>query len=137
MQTIINYFALLFTGLFLQAQNTVEVTMTNFSNDAGTVKVGLYNSEGTWLEKEYKAQDSKISNKTARVTFTDVPDGVYAVSCFHDEDNDGVFKMFMGIIPIEDYACSNGATGMFGPPKWSEARFELKDNVTKQVPIKL
>lgn len=137
MQTIINYFALLLTGMLLQAQNTVEVTMTNFSNDNGTVKVGLYSNEGTWLEKEFKAEDAKITNKTAKVTFTDVPDGVYAVSCFHDEDNDGVFKMFMGMIPVEDYACSNGATGMFGPPKWSDAKFELKNNETKQVPIKL
>ena len=137
MQTIINYFALLLTGLFLQAQNTVDVTMTNFSNDDGVVKVGLYSNEGEWLEREFKAEDSKITNKTAKVTFTNVPDGVYAVSCFHDEDNDGVFKMFMGMIPIEDYACSNGATGMFGPPEWNEAKFELKNNETKQVPIKL
>ncbi len=137
MQTIINYFALLLTGMFLQAQNTVEVTMSNFSNDNGTVKVGLYNNEGTWLEKEFKAEDSKINNKTAKVIFTDVPDGVYAVSCFHDEDNDGKFKMFMGMIPVEDYACSNGATGMFGPPKWSDAKFELKNEETKKVPIKL
>jgi uncharacterized protein (DUF2141 family) len=137
MQTIINYLALLLTGLFLQAQNTVEVAMTNFSNDTGTVKVGLYSNEGDWLEKEFKAEDSKINNKTATATFTDVPDGVYAVSCFHDEDNDGKFKMLMGVFPAEDYACSNGATGLFGPPKWSDAKFELKDNETKQVPIKL
>lgn len=137
MQTLINYFALLLTGLFLQAQNTVEVSMTNFSNDKGTVKVGLYSNEGDWLEREFKAEDAKISNKTATVIFTDVPDGVYAVSCFHDEDNNGKFKMFMGMIPAEDYASSNGAIGIFGPPKWSDAKFQIKDNETKQVPIKL
>jgi len=137
MQSIITYFALLLTGVFLQAQNTVEVSMTNFSSNDGTVKVGLYNNKGTWLEKEFKALDSKISNKKANVTFTNVPDGVYAVSCFHDEDNNGEFKMLMGMFPIEDYACSNGATGMFGPPAWEDAKFEVKNNQTKQVPVKL
>tara|TARA_A100000171_G_C2139401_1_gene153459 strand:- start:6722 stop:7135 length:414 start_codon:yes stop_codon:yes gene_type:complete len=137
MQTIITYFALILTGLFLQAQNTVEVTMTNFSTNDGTVRVGLYNSEGQWLEREYKALDSKITNRTAKVTFTDIPDGVYALSCFHDEDDNGKFKMFMGMLPIEDYACSNDASGMFGPPKWSDAKFELKNGETKQVPLTL
>ncbi len=138
MQTIITYFALLLTGMFVNAQNTVEVTMTNFSNNNGTVKVGLYNNEGDWLEREFKALDSNISKSTATVTFTEVPDGTYAVSCFHDEDDDdGTFKMFMGMIPVEDYACSNGATGMFGPPKWEDAKFELTNSETKEINIKL
>ncbi|RDK87136.1 DUF2141 domain-containing protein [Marinirhabdus gelatinilytica] len=137
MQTLINYFALLLTGMVLNAQNNVEVTMTNFSNDKGTVKVGLYNNEGDWLEKEFKIVGSKIENNTAKVTFTNVPDGIYAVSCFHDQDNDGVFDMYLGMIPAEDYACSNGATGMFGPPKWSDAKFETKNNETKQITLKL
>lgn len=137
MQTIVNYFALLLTGMMLQAQNTVEVTMTNFSNDEGTVKVGLYSDQGTWLEKEFMAIETTIANKTATVTFTDVPDGVYAISCFHDEDNDDVFDMFLGFIPKEDYACSNGAVGMFGPPKWTDAKFNLSNNEVKLIPIKL
>ncbi|QIE58135.1 DUF2141 domain-containing protein [Rasiella rasia] len=137
MNALINYFALLLTGVMLQAQNTVEVTMTNFSSNEGTVKVGLYDSQGTWLEKEYKSADSTIANETAKVTFIDVPDGVYAVSCFHDEDDDGVFDMYLGFMPKEDYGCSNGATGMFGPPKWEDAKFTLKKNETKLVSIKL
>ena len=137
MQTIINYFVLLLTGFALHAQNTVEVTMTNFGSDEGTVKVGLYDNQGTWLEKEFKGLDAKIVGKKASVTFTDVPNGTFAVSCFHDEDDDGEFDMFMGMIPREDYGCSNGATGMFGPPKWSDAKFELKGTETKKVSIKL
>ena len=62
MQTIINYFALLLTGLVLQAQNTVAVTMTNFSSNEGTVQVGLYDNEGTWLTKTYKGEVVSISN---------------------------------------------------------------------------
>lgn len=136
MQTLINYFALLLTGLLLQAQNTVEVSITNFSNDKETVKVGFYNTEEDWLEREFKNDQSKITNKTAKFIFTDVPDGIYAVSCFHDEDDDGVFDMYLGMFPTENYASSNGATGMFDLLKWNDAKFELINTITKRIPIK-
>lgn len=31
-------------------------------------------------------------------------------------------------IPKEDYGCSNEASGFMGPPKWNDAKFELKEN---------
>ncbi len=49
MQTIINYFALLLTGMFLQALNTVEVTMTNFSNDTGVNESYFGNNQRDYI----------------------------------------------------------------------------------------
>ena len=50
MQTILTYFALLLTGLFLQAQNSIVVNITGFESNKGTVMVGLYNKEGDFLK---------------------------------------------------------------------------------------
>lgn len=136
MQTIINHFALLLMGLVLQPQNTAEVSMTNINNNA-TVKVDVCNSQGDWLEREFKVVNSKTTNKAAKATFIPIADGVYALSCFHDETNDGKFKIFIGIFAAEDYVCSTSAIGMFGPPEWKDASFELKNYETKHVPIKL
>ena len=80
---------------------------------------------------------SKIENETATVTFTNVPDGDYAVSCFHDEDDNGKLNMFMGLMPTEDYGTSNNAPANFGPPKWKDAKFEIKDGETKTFEINL
>ena len=38
-------------------------------------------------------------------------------------------------IPIEDYACSNGAKGFMGPPKYSDAKFKLSES--KIITIKI
>jgi len=137
MQAIITYLLFLIAGATIQAQNTIEVSLTDFKNDKGTVRVGLYNEEGTFLDNTYKSLSSEISNKEAKVTFTNIPDGTYAISSFHDADNDGELKMFMGMIPSESYGCSNGARGYFGPPKWSDAKFELKDGEVRKLEIKL
>ena len=137
MQTIITTLVLIFTSLILQAQNTVTVTMTGFDNDKGTAMVGLYNSEENFLESGLMYSKSKIENETATVTFTNVPDGDYAVSCFHDEDDNGKLNMFMGLMPTEDYGTSNNAPANFGPPKWKDAKFEIKDGETKTFEINL
>ncbi|WP_339698048.1 DUF2141 domain-containing protein [uncultured Marixanthomonas sp.] len=137
MQTIITIITLLFTTLILQAQNTVTVTMTDFDNDNGTALVGLYDSEETFLEKNFMSRTAKIENQTATVTFMDVPDGVYAVSCFHDEDDNKKLNMFMGMMPTEDYGTSNNAPAKFGPPKWKDAKFEINNSETKTFEINL
>lgn len=137
MQYVIFYISLLLTGVVLQAQNTIAVQMTNFDNDLGTVRVGLYTSEATWLEKEARTLVAEIKGQEANVRFTNVPDGTYAVSCFHDEDNDGVFDMFLNFLPREDYGCSNGAVGRFGPPKWQDAKFEVSNGTIRRLTINL
>ncbi|GEQ85903.1 hypothetical protein ULMS_14110 [Patiriisocius marinistellae] len=134
MQTVITYITLFFTGLVLQAQvNTIELTITNLDSNDGTVLAGLYDSESNWLNKRLMGSISKIENKKATVVFTDVPDGTYAVSTFHDEDNDGKLNMIMGFYPSEDTASSNNAPARFGPPTWEDAKFEVKNGkVVKQ-----
>ncbi|MAN58386.1 MAG: hypothetical protein CMC08_00970 [Flavobacteriaceae bacterium] len=119
------------------AQNTITVNMKGFDSNEGTVRVGLYDKTGDFLNKAYKSRSSEISEKMAAVTFTDVPDGTYAISCFHDQNNDGELDMFMGVMPAEDYGCSNGAKGFFGPPKWEDAKFVLTGGKTKTVNISL
>ncbi|MGJ8667229.1 MAG: DUF2141 domain-containing protein [Patiriisocius sp.] len=130
MQTFITYVTLFFTGLVLQAQvNTIELTVTNLDSNDGVVLAGLYDSEANWLNKRLQGAIVKIENKRATFTFKDVPDGVYAISTFHDEDNDGKLKMIMGFYPGEDTASSNNAPARFGPPTWEDAKFEVKNGV--------
>jgi uncharacterized protein (DUF2141 family) len=135
MQTILHTVVLFFSVLALQAQNTIEISMINFRTDDGTVKIGLYNEEAEFLNIEYKTATSDISEKRASTTFTDIPDGVYAISCYHDENGNEEFDMYLGMIPKEPYACSNDAKGMFGPPKWEVAKFEVVNGETKELII--
>lgn len=115
--------AVLVSGFVSAQKINLTVEMNNFKNNSGVVKVGLYNSEGTFLGQTYKKLESKIADKKAFVTFEGIEKGEYAVSIYQDENLNGVMdKNFFGI-PSEDYIASNNEKGSFGPPKYSKAKF--------------
>ena len=137
MQTVLLYLTFLFSGIIIQAQNTVEVNITDFNSNDGTVYISIYDSEENFLEKGFVSKKSDVANQEASFTFTELVDGVYAVSCFHDEDDNGKMNMIMGMIPSEDYGTSNNAPARFGPPKWKDAKFEVKGGEIVKLDIKL
>ena len=92
--------------------------------------VAVYNDASTFLSKSYKGVKSDISNNSCTVSFKDLPEGTYAVSIFHDENDNGKLDTNFFGIPKEDYGCSNDAKGFMGPPKWKDAIFEFKQNKT-------
>ena len=114
----------------VQENFSIEVTVQDVANNDGKIFLALYNSETNFLEKSYKGTKSEIMNNSSTTTFEDIPSGVYAISVFHDENDNGKMDTnFMGI-PKEDYGCSNDASGFMGPPKWKDAKFELKTDKT-------
>jgi len=132
MKTVMITISMFLFSLVSIAQNSVEVTMTGFESNAGKAIFGLYSSEENWLEKTFKTLESEIKEGKAHVVFIDLPAGEFAISAFHDEDNDGKIDMFLGFYPAEDYATSNNAPAKFGPPKWKDAKFELKQETTQK-----
>jgi uncharacterized protein (DUF2141 family) len=120
--------AVLVTGFVSAQKVNLEVDMTGFKNNQGVVKVGLYNSEGTFLNKTFKKLQSEIKNSQANVTFEGLEKGEYAVSIYQDENLNNVMdKNFFGI-PSEDYMASNNEKGSFGPPKYQKAKFVITAN---------
>ncbi|UTN04147.1 DUF2141 domain-containing protein [Flavobacterium bizetiae] len=116
----------LFICSLLSAQNVkLTVSVSGIKNNAGTVKVGLYNSEGTFLKTTYKSVGSEIKNNKVVVVFDNLPAGDYAISTYHDENNNGKLDKNMMGIPSEDYAASNNAKGFMGPPSYKDAKFDL------------
>lgn len=129
--------AFLFGTFFLHAQNSIEVEIDHFKSDKGLVLLALYNTEASFLEKPYKGEKVKIAGGKANYTFTDIPDGTYAITLVHDEDkNDELTKNFLGI-PKEGYGASNDAPANFGPPKWEDAKFEIGNGETVKQKIRL
>ena len=112
-----------------QQQKTfdIKVEVKNAKNDEGKMFFALYDKEGDFLKKEIKGGIKVITNKTAVITFKNVPKGVYAVSVFHDKNDNGKMDTNSLGIPIENFGCSNDAKGFMGPPKWKNAKFVLSD----------
>ena len=103
------------------------VNITGLDSDKGTLMIAIYDSEGTWLSQKKYSQTSEIVNGVASVVFENVPIGTYGISTYHDENDNLKLDTNLFGIPSEPYASSRGAKGRFGPPKWSDAKFDISD----------
>lgn len=137
MQTLIKTFCVVILNIsfsFAQTDNNQDVTVSisNLKSNNGKVFIAIYSSERSFLNKGFKSLVTKIENNSCRIIFKDIPKGIYAISMYHDEnDNDIMDSNFLGI-PIEDYGCSNNARGFMGPPKWEDAKFEVSNKSINQ-----
>jgi uncharacterized protein (DUF2141 family) len=136
--------AVLSAGLFLalaprvspllEAQSTGTATLivhvTGTRNAKGRIRAALYNGADGFPNDASKAvqkQSADIDPQTssAQIVFTNVPDGVYAVSVFHDENmNQKLDKNFVGV-PKEGYGASNNPKKKMGPPNFAETKFQV------------
>lgn len=134
--TMVSLVLVFLVGGFAQAQNVnLEVKMTGFKNDTGKVKVGLYDSEASFLKTVYKNAVVEIKSGAASVVFKDIPKGTYAVSVYHDEnENDTLDRNGFGI-PTEGYGTSNEAKGFMGPPSFADAKFTIGNNAKANIKI--
>lgn len=141
MQKVILTLVLFITGLgFAQSQEkdsfSVNLTITGMKSDKGDVYVALYNSENTFLKKPFKTTIVKVTDKKATAVFKDLQKGMYAVSIFHDKnENKKMDTNFLGI-PKEPIGMSNNAKGFMGPPKYKDAKFMVDKEVAMSIRVK-
>ncbi|HKK76229.1 MAG TPA: DUF2141 domain-containing protein [Saprospiraceae bacterium] len=129
MKNVLSIIALLFlTFHFAEAQDnttTLTVKISDLRVQKGTVYVGLYDAAENWMGKRAYSAMAKAKQDAVTVTFEDIPEGKYAISIYHDKNDNGKFDTnFLGI-PAEPYAFSAGAKGRFGPPSWERAAFQV------------
>lgn len=108
-------------------KGNLKVIVSNIRNSKGQIGFCLYNSNENFLHPEKAMLSSfvKVNGSTAEYTFINVEMGTYAISVFHDEDNDKqINSNFLGM-PKEGVGVSNNAKGHFGPPKYDDAKFDF------------
>ena len=134
--------AFIFNGILsLQAQNqeTIDLTIEikGMETDKGKVFVALYNSEKIFLKssKDTKGTSAIVKDGKATAYFKELPKGEYAVSLFHDENENNKMDTKIFGIPKEPYGFSNNATGFMGPPKYKDAKFILEANKTITISV--
>jgi uncharacterized protein (DUF2141 family) len=123
---------LLLPPLSAQSVNTgtLTVRVVHARNANGEIRVALFKDAAGFpgdASLAFRTQRAQIDPHTlsATVVFTEIPQGVYAVSVFHDENGNGKLdKNFVGI-PKEEYGASNNPAKKMGPPAFNEAKFSL------------
>lgn len=102
------------------AELGVDVTGVESAN--GEVFAALYDKADTWLKKPLKNDIVAATKGTTLIVFADLPAGEYALSVFHDTDADKKMGRNILGVPTEPFGFSRDASGVFGSPKFDEAR---------------
>ena len=120
---------------FSQDACQLVIRVENIKEVKGSLKYAVYDHKDKFLKEAAVSGGSEIGSDTMTFVVKGLQSGSYAVSIFHDKDNDGELNTnFIGI-PTEPYAFSNNAKGRFGPPNFEDCLFELTK--TTQILIKL
>lgn len=121
---------------------TAEITVkaSGFENQIGQAIIVLYNSNDDFptIENAFKAKTLPIGDEIAS-SFADIPEGVYCIAVYHDENKNGTLDMAWFPIPHpkEGFALSNNATKKYLPPSFRKASFGVKteDNLVFELKI--
>ncbi|MFY9242784.1 MAG: DUF2141 domain-containing protein [Polaribacter sp.] len=107
------------------------------NTDTGKVFLALYNSPETFLKtsEDTKGTNAVVKGKKAVAYFKGLKKGEYAISLFHDENDNNKMDTKIFGIPKEPYGFSNDATGFMGPPKFKDAMFILNTNKTITISV--
>jgi uncharacterized protein (DUF2141 family) len=106
----------------------LTVLVHGFRSEQGQAGAALFAAPPGFplgVEKAHRKDLVPIVNRTAKVTFSGVPSGEYALAVMHDENgNEKLDRNWVGK-PTEGYGVSNDAPPRrFGAPEYGEARFD-------------
>jgi uncharacterized protein (DUF2141 family) len=119
---------------------SVLVRLTGFQNDRGLALVSLFlGPEGfpSEQEKAWRALALPIRDRTAEIRFEGVPAGPFAISAFHDENENYELDTGLFGIPKERWGVSRDAGGFLGPPRFESAVLELEPGADLEVEVPL
>lgn len=121
-----------FLSVSAQEEETFHLTIeiSGMKSNKGRVLVALYKGKEDFLKKRFRGDVAKIKDKKATTVFKNLAPGIYAVSLFHDENNNQKMDTNFFGIPKESYGTSNDAKGFMGPPKYEDAKFTITKNKT-------
>jgi uncharacterized protein (DUF2141 family) len=119
--------ATILCGQGLSYAGEIRVVVTGLRNVEGHVRIALFeNAEGFPEGKKSLARVAvPIAPNEVSASFNEIPAGTYAVSLFHDENNNEVLeKNFLGV-PKEGIGFSNNPRALLRAPGFDEAKFSF------------
>jgi uncharacterized protein (DUF2141 family) len=101
----------------------LRVTVEGLRSDKGHVSFGLYDQPDKFPDRAgvIEGGRAKVAGGRAVFVFQNLKPGRYAVSVFHDENDNGKFDRSLIGLPLEGYGFSNNAKVKLSTPPFSEA----------------
>ena len=124
-RSIIIFIAMFVLSTFsLQAQISLQITISDLDSNEGNVLLELLDKEGNYI----KGFTEPIINNKCIIELDSLESGWYSFKYFHDRNMNKTLDTYWFAAPKEGYGFSNNARGKFGPPKLKNTLFELKSD---------
>ena len=112
-----------------QAASAAEVTVTvdRIHSAAGKIYVTLWGDNENWLEEDKSLQNVGVEAEAGKVTVTlhGVTPGRYAITTFHDENDNGEMDFSLLGLPEEGYAFSRDVRPFLSAPSFNSCAFDV------------
>ena len=125
-----------FFHLTLSAQTAIlNIKITNIQPLSGKVMVALFNSKETYfnIDQMYAGREIPADSSIVTCVFQDIPNGTYAITIYHDADENGEMNRSWIGMPKEGYAFSNNFTSAIRPASFNDAAFLLQGDTTLEI----
>lgn len=111
-----------------EGNTTLTVVVENIKSNKGVVLAGLSSKE-TFMKTapEFNAKAEYIEEGKVILVFENVPPGTYGLTVLHDKNSNGRMDFAATGMPEEDYGISNNTFDPYGPPRWEDAKFEIRE----------
>ena len=135
---ITNIFVLSLSGLFLLQSFTLTLKITGIKDVKGELVIGIYNNHKDWLKKgsEFYKKKVKVTSNEETILFEDIPVGEYAISTYHDVNEDDKCNRSLIGYPTEGFGFSNKAKISIKAPGFKKASFTLNSDREEKIELK-
>jgi len=110
----------------------LKISFTSVTPENGKIWVGVCTEDQ--MTKRYRGDDMKCAaeawldaTENSKTSFDDLMPGVYAITAFHDENDNSKLDFDTRGIPFEATGNGNNAKGNYGPPTFKQMKFSLPD----------
>jgi uncharacterized protein (DUF2141 family) len=123
------------------AKPNLEVTFKELKTSTGQICLSLFSGpkgfpSGGAESDKLLSKCTPVVDGAASLSFGDLKPGKYAISAYHDSNNDGKLNKSSFGMPEEGFGFSNDPEIGFSAPSFSETEFPISDSKAV-VPIKL
>lgn len=132
---------LLFLSLsgFIYAQSyTITLKVSGIKEVKGELVIGIFNNHKDWLKKgsEFYKKKVKVTSNEETILFEDIPAGEYAISTYHDVNEDSKCNRSIIGYPTEGFGFSNKAKISIKAPGFKKASFLLNSDREEKIELK-
>ena len=119
-------------------QSAIHLQVEGIKEVKGKLLIALYNNKEDFrdTEKVYASQIIAVESDTIITQMPDIPAGEYAITLFHDKNDNGKLDTnFLGM-PKEKYGFSNNPKVRFKAPGFDKCVFTVEGDTEVKIKMK-